>query len=273
MEKISGIYKITNNITNKFYIGSSDDIYKRWYHHKRTLNNGTHANRYLQASWNKYGSEAFEFGIIEQCEESELLKKEQNYIEEYYNSGILYNIAKFASAPMKGRHHSEESKRKFSEYRKGRHAGVNNPMYGKHLSEETKKKLSERFSGENNPMYGKTLSEETKRKISEANTGNKCPEYLKRKFRLQMLGIGNPFYGKKHTKESLKLMSKNRTGLLKGAESPVSKKVVRISPNGEERVFDTVTQAAKESHAQRSHIALVCRGERNQAGGYKWRYL
>ena len=35
MKRISGIYKITNIINNKSYIGSSVDIYTRWREHKR----------------------------------------------------------------------------------------------------------------------------------------------------------------------------------------------------------------------------------------------
>lgn len=60
--------------------------------------------------------------------------------------------------------HTDESKRKLSESKKGKCA-----------SEETKRKMSESRkgkhvdnSGTKNPMYGKTHSEETKRKISES---------------------------------------------------------------------------------------------------------
>ena len=34
MNKISGVYKITNNITNDFYIGSSKDVNRRWSGHR-----------------------------------------------------------------------------------------------------------------------------------------------------------------------------------------------------------------------------------------------
>lgn len=35
MEKIRGLYKITNEYSGLFYIGKSVDIYKRWITHKR----------------------------------------------------------------------------------------------------------------------------------------------------------------------------------------------------------------------------------------------
>lgn len=272
MSKISGIYKITNNINQKFYIGSSEDIEKRWYHHKNCLNKGIHINKHLQLAWNKYGENNFSFEIIEKCEPQNTLEIEQKYLDMYWKCGKLYNIARYAEAPMKGRNHTEDTKQMLSQIRKGTNAGKNNPMYGRHLSKKQKKHLSDLFSGDKNPMYGKHLSDESKKKVSEANTGREKPEYLRQRLRLEMLGSNNPFYGKKHTKESLELMSKNRTGLLKGAESPVHRKVVRISSDNEIKIFDTVTQAAIESNTQRSHIALVCKGKRKHAGGYSWKY-
>jgi len=47
-------------------------------------------------------------------------------------------------------------------------------MKGKHLSEEHRKKISNSMKGKNHPLYGKhwTLSEEARRKISERMKGN-----------------------------------------------------------------------------------------------------
>lgn len=54
---------------------------------------------------------------------------------------------------------------------KAEHGKLHNK--GKHLSEETRKKLSEATKGKNNPLYGKHRSEETRKKISEACKGHK----------------------------------------------------------------------------------------------------
>lgn len=64
----------------------------------------------------------------------------------------------------KGKKHSDESKKKISEAKKGE----KHPLFGKHLSEETKRKMSEAQRGEKNHLFGKKLSDETKKKISEA---------------------------------------------------------------------------------------------------------
>lgn len=68
-----------------------------------------------------------------------------------------------------------------SEHQKLHNKEGNNPFYGKTHSEETKKKMREAKKGERNPFYGKSLSKEHRKKISEANkvkmTGEKNPMY------------------------------------------------------------------------------------------------
>jgi len=76
-----GIYKITNLENGKMYVGQSVDINRRWKNHKRLLNNNKHQNKHLQSSWNIYGSEKFEFSIIELCNENELDEKEIYWID------------------------------------------------------------------------------------------------------------------------------------------------------------------------------------------------
>src|ERR1041384_4902805 len=44
--------------------------------------------------------------------------------------------------PFFGKHHSEKTKKRWSEIRKGKNMGVNNPMFGKHHSKETLIKIS-----------------------------------------------------------------------------------------------------------------------------------
>ena len=64
MTKICGIYKITNKINGKCYIGQSIDIIKRW----KTEYKWYQINKHLLAAFNKYGLENFNFEIIEECE-------------------------------------------------------------------------------------------------------------------------------------------------------------------------------------------------------------
>ena len=55
------IYRITNTCTGQHYIGQTIDINRRKRKHFSTLANNQHDNPKLQASWNKYGKDNFEF--------------------------------------------------------------------------------------------------------------------------------------------------------------------------------------------------------------------
>ena len=63
---MTGIYKITNLINNKIYIGQSVDIKKRWATHKRqAFIKGKEYDKYLYRAIRKYGIDNFSFEIIE----------------------------------------------------------------------------------------------------------------------------------------------------------------------------------------------------------------
>ena len=59
--KISGVYKITNNITGDFYIGSSKNIEKRWYQHKSPSVQKRQPNSKLYKAMDRYGLDNFTF--------------------------------------------------------------------------------------------------------------------------------------------------------------------------------------------------------------------
>ena len=90
-KNICGIYKITNIINEKVYIGQSINILRRWNEHIRELNKNLHVNKYLQSSWNKYGEENFKFEIVEECKIEELNEKEVYYINKYNSYRNGYN--------------------------------------------------------------------------------------------------------------------------------------------------------------------------------------
>ena len=79
--KISGVYKITNTITNDFYIGSSKDVKQRWAVHKCQSKWKECPNNPMYLDMEKYGLDKFEFQILEVVEPMELKEKEQQFIE------------------------------------------------------------------------------------------------------------------------------------------------------------------------------------------------
>ena len=79
--KISGIYRITNTITNDFYIGSSKNVKSRWANHKCPSTWKNHPNNPMYHDMQNYGVDKFEFEILAEVEEEKLKEKEQEFIE------------------------------------------------------------------------------------------------------------------------------------------------------------------------------------------------
>lgn len=114
-----GIYKIINLVNNKFYIGSSKNLMKRWTDHLYRLRNNKHMNKHLQNAYNKYGESSFAFVIIESnntWNEQELREKEQKYLDYYFKTcpELFYNMAPKAVGGN-STNFSEEALRSISE--------------------------------------------------------------------------------------------------------------------------------------------------------------
>ena len=106
-QKICGVYKITNIVNGKIYIGSSKDILNRWYQHERNLDEGNHGNAHLQNAWDKYGGKnSFTFEIIEECNPTIQFEREQFYLDKlnpFDDNG--YNIVRRISAKYMSDNH------------------------------------------------------------------------------------------------------------------------------------------------------------------------
>lgn len=95
-----GIYQITNKVNGKFYIGQSRNIKKRWRQHTRGLDksNALSTGSYpLRAAFIKYGLDKFDFKVIEECPEEQLLSRETFWIQKKkpaYNCNINTPVRK-----------------------------------------------------------------------------------------------------------------------------------------------------------------------------------
>lgn len=161
-----GIYKITCLSNNKVYIGSSSNIEMRWHRHRSNLKLNK-SNPNLQNSFNKYGLQNIKFEVIEECDISVLIEREQHYANEYRNNGIeLFNVGHFLSNPTRGIKLSLERLEKLSED----FIGNKNPSFGKiwiYKGDEVRYIKKEEYDFYENDGYLKGLSKQHKKNISK----------------------------------------------------------------------------------------------------------
>jgi len=227
------VYKTTNTLNNRYYIGmhstnNPDDGY---------LGSGN----ILRASINKYGAENHSIVILYYCNSrQELAKKEFEEISEHKNDILCMNIADggFGGATRRGAKHTEETKLKIKaslmghkhseETRikiglksKGRNVGkkfslshrlniskakkgMPSKLKGIPRTEETKRKISEANKGKVTRI-GYVLSEETRKKISLSNKGKTRSEEFKQITSKRMKGYTPSDITRKRLSEKAKL--------------------------------------------------------------------
>jgi group I intron endonuclease len=169
------IYKITNKINGKIYIGqTTKPIEERWRHHCKTTNK--RSCRLMLYAIKKYGPENFSVEVQEICDSKDHLNKREKYwIKEFESFGKGYNLTS-------GGDHvelAEETKRKISEklvgrprtdgkgFRKGNipwNSGIS-------WSDDMKAKLSKAHEGQVSWCKGKKLTKDHRNKMSEVRKG------------------------------------------------------------------------------------------------------
>jgi hypothetical protein len=81
LKRVRGIYRISNSAEQKSYIGSSADVGKRLGNHLNDLLNGEHGNHLLSAAWIRHGAATFEFHLVEEIKQGDLLEREAHHIQ------------------------------------------------------------------------------------------------------------------------------------------------------------------------------------------------
>lgn len=169
--KSNEVYKITNKLTNKVYIGiTNQGSGARYRHHWYESRIGEPSP--IHRSMAKYSEENFTLEIIDFADTYDELKEKEKYWIKQYNStdrSVGYNLTEGGDGTF-GRFHSEETKEKIRQKALGRKA-----------SEDTKKKMSESRKGKCSDKQKEHLSklqEQCKTKIYQySKTGEFIAEY------------------------------------------------------------------------------------------------
>ena len=225
------IYKITNNINKKVYIGQSIHYKRRWNEHINNAKKGRTSRLYLDIR--EYGVENFSFEVIDIAESREQADYKEGFYASYYDS---YNEKKGYNERGCGLHKflSENTKKKISISRE-KYKGVNGTFYGKHHTEETKKKISRKLkeitssSDYKNAFYGKKHTDNTRSIMSE-------------KAKKRSVGENNNMYGKHHTDAAKKKMSEKWTDERKEKLIESQRKTCQCVETGE--IFESYKEAS-----------------------------
>lgn len=224
--KISGIYTIRSEINNKQYVGSAVTVYSRWRTHRSDLRKNRHTNHHLQNAWNKYGEDAFEFVLLEECTVDQLIEREQYYLDTTPN---LYNINKIAGSWL-GMKHTDETKAKISASGKGRE-----------VSQETRSKISAGNKGNSN-WLGRKHTPETREKISAAAKAHASTDEGRATLD-RARDMSTRFAGRNHTPETRAKMSLSAIGRKASPETRA-----KISAAAKER--EARKRETAQSHAR-----------------------
>lgn len=283
--KRSGIYCIRNKITNDRYIGQSKNIVERLSSHKTKLKYNKHLYRngeqtILQKAWNKYGENNFEFKIVELCNEKQLNEREKYWINKFRCNrsitGIGYNLNNGGSGTHNGSknisgtiiinngveqiHILPEDLKEYEDY-----------GYVRGLLPENKDKINASrvvLRGEEHPHYGKQWSKEHREKVE--------------KFYSERKNYVSPRIGKPLNKDAIKKIKetwKNKTpneNSLKALRDYIplhEKSVIQSTLDGIDiEVYSSIKEASIKTGVHKGNIVSCCKGNRNKAGGFLWRY-
>jgi group I intron endonuclease len=238
---IIGVYKISNVVSGRYYIGYSTNINKRFTVHRSKLKQNCHDNIFLQRAYNLDGEDKFNYEIIHICNSEEEAKTiELQYLNDLSIRDKIYNLNYNNSGgdlltnhPDKDiirkkiiKSHAETVSKMTTEERKEKYGkfGEKNGMYGKTHTEETRQKISKINKGRECPNKGKKASEETKQKLSKIR---------KNKY----TGENNPFYGKHHSEETKQKIREKNIGNI-----PTNNKEITIDGI----IYISISEAARQ---------------------------
>lgn len=222
MPKLPGVYKWTNLINGKVYIGKSVDLGVRYASYLQP--SAATRNEVINRAFKKYGSENFRFDILEMYPrrtpfiEDLIVKRERFWMQIYdaLNKSIGYNTCPFGVSHS-GCKWTESRKKKRSDSMKGKPVKHLPPMKGK-----------------DNPMYGVKYDDKRRRK---------CATY--------------GFAGKKHDPSFSEFArNMNKDMVIISQCHPVKK--ICIQSGETLKYFHSASEASKELGGTNCHVPAIC---------------
>lgn len=252
----TGVYIITNKVTNHIYIGSTTKSFShRWGIHRLDLRRKKHHNSYLQNAWNKYGENNFKFEILELCDKSICIEREQFWMDTKmcYQRDIGYNLNKKAQSRLGTKMDPSKIFYKYKNIHAYKIDGSYIGVYSNITTASTHLKIDSKL------ITAVLVKSKKSTKGLVFSLIKEFPGYY--------IDISNKSHP--HSNETKQKMSKTRTGL---RITSLHKPVIQLEGDIPVKEFICITDAAKELNIKSSNISAVLNGHRPTAGGYKWLY-
>lgn len=164
------IYRITNTVNHKVYIGQTNHPKQRWSQHKHSAKTQQgRDNQVIARAIAKYGAENFKFEVIASFETLEEVNMAECQMIEQYNSRdpkVGYNVdvgGRAERAPEIGLKISAGLKKHYETHE--------SKLTGRKHTEEAKQKMSSSSMGKPGTNKGKTFDPEWCLKIAKGNVG------------------------------------------------------------------------------------------------------
>lgn len=166
------IYKITNTINGRVYIGQTvTSLARRWSQHTTSKKNSPMYN-----AFRKYGAENFTIEVVCSALSPEHLNELEQHFIKAYDSMVPkgYNLTSGGDSAFTRSQHTRDLQ--------------SQAMKGHEVSQETRDKISATLMGRPGVRKGATHTEEAKAKISAAQTGRKLSKETRDKMKAAKLG-------------------------------------------------------------------------------------
>lgn len=255
LKGVCGIYGVIHRDSGRVYVGQSRDIASRRRKHRLAVKENSQSH--FHCALRKYGEDAFDFEILEECAPEVLTEREHFYIRlmDAVKNGL--NLAATPSKSRFGVKASDETRAKISAKLSGRKLSdehrnkISKRQIGTRMSDEAKAKLRDRWIGT------KRKSEDC-RKISEGQTGRVWSEESRVK-------LGNSHRGKSISKWHAQRVAEAN-----------SKAVVQLHPETKAEIaeFPSARAAARYLNCDPSGIGSAAKASRGatKCAGFSWAF-
>jgi group I intron endonuclease len=256
------IYKITNTVNNKCYIGVTTQANPndRWSNHKSHNRQGNGCP-FLMKAFKKHGEDAFTFEVLIICFDEDVFRFESEYIKRYNSmSPNGYNVAEGGRTNQSflGKTHTEETKKILSEKSKAYNA---NPEV-----RERARQNAIKFTKTHNIGELQKKSEKWQKALAEGRIGG----HAKTEEGKKKISEGLKRYYKSNTKDG---SMANRKKISETRRTKYGKKVSQYTKEGQFIAsFDSIVEAGEKTNVTRGNVQACVSGRTKTAGGFIWKY-